>query len=118
MKRLVLAIAFTFCTVLAHSQNLTTADAKNHVGENATVCGTISGIHFASDAKGSPTFIDLDGVHPHQAFTVLIWGVNRSLFGDLEKDYRAGRVCAVGVIQMYKGTPEIVVGSQKNLYRP
>lgn len=112
---------FLFCTVLllqtalAGAANLTTAEAKDHIGETATVCGTVSGVHFAEGTKGQPTFISLDGRFPHNAFTILIWGSNRAAFGDLEKQYGSGHLCATGKIQSYRGNPEIVVSSRDSL---
>lgn len=119
MKRTALVVASFVCLILsAHAATLTTAEAKNHVGENATVCGEAFGVHYAERTTGQPTFINLDGAYPHEAFTVLIWGDHRAAFGAIEKQFNTGKVCAKGTIKLYRGTPEIVVDVPTNLFKP
>jgi len=39
----------------AHAQKFLTApEAKNHVGERATVCGEVASTHFARTSRGMP----------------------------------------------------------------
>ena len=40
--------------------NLTADQAPSHVGENATICGTVASANYAAHAKGQPTFLNLD----------------------------------------------------------
>ena len=56
---------------------MTAAEAKNHVGENPTVCGKVVSARFAKDSKGQPTFLNLDEPYPRQIFTIVVWGSNR-----------------------------------------
>ena len=56
----------------AQAAHLTSREAKNHVGEKATVCGKVVGIHFVSSGKGQPTFIHFDEPYPDQIFTLVI----------------------------------------------
>jgi len=65
-------------------QRLTATQAKAHVGEQATVCGSVAGVHYATRSKGEPTFINLDKPYPDQIFTILIWGSDRPKFGNPE----------------------------------
>jgi len=88
--------------------SISAAEAKNHVGERATVCGEVASTHYAASSRGSPTFINLDKPYPSQIFTVLIWGTNRSKFGDPEEAYRSKHICVTGKISDYKGAPEII----------
>jgi hypothetical protein len=69
-------------------QRLSAADAKDHVGETATVCGKVASTRYAASTRGQPTFLNLDKPYPNQIFTVLIWGSNRSKFGAPEIDYQ------------------------------
>jgi hypothetical protein len=66
---------------------------------------------FASSNRGQPTFLNLDAPYPDQIFTILIWGSERSKFGTPERDYAGKSLCVTGLIQDYRGTPEIVVRS-------
>ena len=88
--------------------SISAAEAKNHVGERATVCGEVASVHYAARSRGNPTFINLDKPYPNQIFTVLIWGSDRPKFGDPEETYRSKRICVTGKISDYKGVPEIV----------
>ena len=88
--------------------SISAADAKNHVGERATVCGEVASTHYAARSRGNPTFINLDKPYPNQIFAVLIWGTNRPKFGDPEEAYRGKHICVTGKISDYKGAPEII----------
>jgi hypothetical protein len=97
----------------AIAATITTAEAKNHVGEQATVCGKVASEKTATSSRGEPTFINLDAAYPNQVFTILIWGSDRGSVGELPRV--GSRVCASGMIQDYKGVPEIVVRSAGQL---
>jgi hypothetical protein len=88
--------------------SISATEAKNHVGERATVCGEVASVHYAARSRGNPTFINIDKPYPNQIFTVLIWGSDRPKFGDPEEAYRSKHICATGKISDYKGVPEIV----------
>ena len=109
------ALMFSLLMALspALAQTITAADAKNHIGDQATVCGTVVGEKTATSSRGEPTFINLDAAYPNQIFTILVWGDDRKNVGELPRV--GSRVCASGVIQNYKGGPEIVVRSSGQL---
>jgi DNA/RNA endonuclease YhcR with UshA esterase domain len=90
-------------------------DAKNHIGEQETVCGKVASENAATNSKGSPTFINLDSAYPNQVFTILVWEDDRKNVGELP--HEGERVCATGVIRNYKGSPEIMVKSKAQLRR-
>lgn len=96
-------------SVVGHAQgSLSAAEAKNHKGEKATVCGDVASTHYAERTKGSPTFINLDKSYPNQVFTVLIWGSDRPKFGNPDQAYMGKHICATGMIKEFRGVPEIV----------
>lgn len=99
------------CAALA--QSISAAQAKNHIGEKATVCGDIASEHTATNSRGTPTFINLDEPYPNQVFTLLVWGSDRPNVGNLP---RTGGICATGTITEYRGTPEIVLHSAHDWY--
>ena len=102
---------------LVHAQtgHLTASQAKDHVGEKATVCGVVASTHFATKSRGSPTFLNLDEPYPKQVFTILIWGSDRPKFGDPEAKYVHKQVCVTGLIKSYKGTPEIIASEPSQI---
>jgi hypothetical protein len=113
MKRITFITALLLWASIAQAQTLTSAQAKAHEGENATVCGVVASEHTATSSRGEPTFINLDRPYPNQVFTILIWGDDRQKVGKLPEE--GSKVCATGMIQEYRGAPEIVVRSSGQL---
>jgi hypothetical protein len=87
---------------------ITAAEAKDHIGEKATVCGKVVSTHYAADIRGKPTFLDLDSPYPDQTFTIVIRGSDRAKFGEPEVTYRQKSVCVTGKIKELLGVPGIV----------
>ena len=115
MKRAAIALAL-LCSALAYAQgSISASGARNHVGENATVCGDVASAHYAASSRGKPTFINLDQPYPNQVFTILIWGTDRAKFGQPEQTYSGKHVCVTGRITLYRGTPETVVSEPSQL---
>jgi hypothetical protein len=106
---LFLILCITPCRVAqAQTAHVTAAEAKNHVGETATVCGRVASTHFAEKVKGLPTFMNLDMPYPKQIFTIVIWGTDRPKFGNPERTYRDKNVCVSGKITIHLGKPQII----------
>ena len=110
---LLLMLCVTTCliTQAQTEHHLTAAEAKDHVGETATVCGRVASAHFAPETKGQPTFLNLDRAYPNAIFTILIWGADRPKFGRPIATYRDKQVCVSGKITSHRDIPEIVVSS-------
>jgi hypothetical protein len=106
---------FGLALVPTRAQSISATEAEKHIGQRSTVCGTVTGEHTATSSRGEPTFVNLDGRYPNQIFTLLIWGEDRPSVGTLPAD--GSHVCATGVIQEYRGLPEIVVLSAAQLSR-
>jgi len=98
---------FAFNTA-AQTNEITPAEAKDHVGETRTVCGKLASTHFAAKSNGQPTFLNLDEPYPKEVFTILIWGSDRAKFGAPEMKYKDARVCVTGKITSYRGKPEVI----------
>jgi hypothetical protein len=112
-KHLAVAVMLLLWASIGQAQTLTASQAKAHQGENATVCGKVASEKTAVSSRGEPTFINLDAAYPNQVFTILIWGDDRKNVGELPSV--GSRVCASGMIQDYRGVPEIVVRSSGQL---
>jgi micrococcal nuclease len=89
-------------------KRLSPAEAKEHVGEHATVCGLVASSRYAQGTRGQPTFLNFDNPYQNAVFTVVIWGENRGKFGEPEEKYVNKQVCVSGDIRQYRGSPEIV----------
>jgi DNA/RNA endonuclease YhcR with UshA esterase domain len=110
-RRKVVVLTFVLLTMSSYGYaqtSISAPEAKNHAGESATVCGKVVSTHYAERSRGNPTFINLDKPYPNQVFTILIWGSDRSKFGDPEEKYRGKQVCVTGTITMYRGSAEVV----------
>jgi hypothetical protein len=103
---LLAVILLTVSSALAQ-KTLMATEAKDHIGEQATVCGKVVSTRYAESSRGSPTFLNFDQPYPNQVFTLLIWGSDRSKFGDPETSYRGKRICVTGKITSFKGIPEV-----------
>jgi len=108
MGKLVLCLLLALSTAALAANTLTADEAKNHIGETATVCGIVASTHYAAQTKGSPTFVNLDKPYPNQPFTILIWGEDLPKFSPKPSTWDGKRVCATGQITSYQGRPEIV----------
>jgi hypothetical protein len=83
----------------------TTADAKNHIGEFASVVGIVEQV--ASSKKGTQ-FLDFDGKYPDEPFAAVVFASDVAAVGDVKK-YESRRVIVTGKITLYRGRPEIIV---------
>ena len=106
-----IAIALSFALVaqtLLAADPIPSAKAKDHVGEEGTVCGKVADTRYLESGK-KPTFLNFDERYPNHTFTVVIFGENRAKFGSPEKDYLDKNICVTGKIEDYNGKPEIIV---------
>lgn len=97
------------------AQTIPAADAKNHIGEQATVCGLVASKRVASQSQGTPTFVDLDKSYPSQSLTVLVWEHDKGNVGPLPG---SGQLCVTGRIVQYRGKAEIVLHNAASWYVP
>jgi hypothetical protein len=89
------AISTIYCLQGA-SQSLPVPKAKAYQGEIAKVCGVVAHEHTDASRRGIPTSINLDFADPSQVSTILIWGEDRDLVGELPK--HGSYVCVQGEI--------------------
>lgn len=103
----VFPVALLFAQATA-TRTLSAAEAKDHIGETATVCGKVVSAKFAATSRSQPTFLNLDKPYPNSTFTVLIWGSDRQKFQQPEDKFRDKEICVTGPITTYRGVAEIV----------
>lgn len=90
--------------------NLTAADAINHIGENAVVCGKVFTTKFIDKPGRKPTFLNLGASYPNQLLTIVIFGADRPNFTYKPESFLIDKnVCAKGRIELYKEKPQIIV---------
>lgn len=107
---IVFSIHIHLNTIASEQSNITAHDAKNYIGQIKTVCGKVASTKYAKKSRGKPTFLNIDKPYPNHIFTVLIWGSNRNKFSNPPEVYfKEKSICVTGLIENYKGIPEIVV---------
>ena len=109
MRSTPFAAVLLLFTSIGQCQTITAAQAREHDGQTATVCGVAQNEHTAATTRGKPTFIDLDSAFPYQIFSILVWDQDRANVGELPRV--GAHVCVTGVINYYHGVPRIVVRS-------
>jgi hypothetical protein len=100
----------------AIAATLSPAEAGQHVGETATVCGRVASAHLPQSAR-EPILIDLDQRYPDQIFTIVILGRDRARFGALDKSLLDQHLCATAPIQLYRGRAEMIVQDPAQLQK-
>ena len=114
LRIVLVAVFLPMCSLESTmAQSIPATEAKSHIGEQGKVCGTVASEKTASGSKRQPTFINLDAAYPNQIFTILIWREDRAAVGELP--HKGARICASGLIQGYRGVPEIVVRNSGQL---
>ena len=116
MMAKIAASIFIFTAVLAGcaktpkpfpAGSISPVETAGHLGETATVCGTVaSGMRF-TEREGEPTYMNIGKAFPNQDFTVLIWGKNAGLFDQPLTRLKGKDICVTGLIVDGDSTPLI-----------
>jgi hypothetical protein len=94
------------------TNKLTGADAAKYAGQTQTVCGVVASARYLSTGKNQPTFLNLDKAHPHQTFTIVIWGEDLKNFPVAPEQFYTGKVvCVTGLITLHKEKPQMEIKS-------
>jgi len=105
----IFAVAFLIATPVLHAADtIPSAQAKDHIGETAAVCGRIADARYQENGS-HVTFLNFDGPYPDHTFTAFLPAENRAKLGTPEKDHNGREICVSGKIQEYHGKPEIVL---------
>lgn len=86
--------------------------ARQHVNEDARVCGFVAQTRYAEASNGQPTFLNFGQPYPNEVFSAVIWGgaPERAKYPELpEMLYIRRNVCVTGRIELYEDKPQIVV---------
>lgn len=91
-----------------------TVQARKHVGNQATVCGTV--VSTRKTAKAQAIYLNFDRMHPHQDFYATIWSYNGPNFSyDPETYFVNKKVCVTGKITLYDDIPRISINNEKEV---
>jgi hypothetical protein len=101
---LVVAVA---ALAMAQTPTYTVADAAKHVGEIATITGTVNDVHQAG--KGN-IFLNIGGKYTNQVFTAFIPSSSAADFSNPRR-YEGKTVAVSGKITLSHEKPEIIVSN-------
>ena len=110
----VLASVLLAAAPLIAANPISSAEAKDHVGETATGCGKVVDSLYL-ETGSHVTFLNFDKPYPNHTFTAFIPAANRGKFETPEKVYRDKDVCVTGRIQDYRGKPEIILSEPEQV---
>lgn len=127
MKSFITIAAITI-SLIANAQNTQTPKASNnkctatvynaqeYVGQEITVCGYVAQVSTIESINGQPTYINMGGKYPNHSFTIVIWKKNiLSWEGASLQDYNNQLIAVTGEIVLYKGKPQIVAYTPKQI---
>jgi DNA/RNA endonuclease YhcR with UshA esterase domain len=106
--KILLALFLAGVAALAVAQRpvaCTAADAGEHVGEIATITGTVNSVHQAE--KGN-IFVNIGAKYTNQVFTAFIPSSSAADFFNPQQ-YEGKTVAVSGKIELYHGKPQIIV---------
>lgn len=97
--------------VRPHPGTYPTAEASKEVGRYETIVGQVAEVSMSP--RGT-VFIDFDADYPDQTFTAVIPARDVGRFAALDS-FRDRKVGVTGRLDLYRGKPEIVVSSPRQL---
>jgi hypothetical protein len=119
-------IAFTCMTglsLLASAQSaapprVTPADAKNHIGEMATVCGKVVDTKvgkYGLAGRGKPVSFNIDQPEPSPVFYFVAFGEQPAGPQEAIAAYQGKSLCVTGKIAAAEGTPYIMAADRTQI---
>jgi hypothetical protein len=94
------------------------ADAKNHIGETATVCGKVVDNQvskYGLGGRGKPVTFDLDQPQPNQVFYFVTFGAQPDGPPEAIAAYQGKRVCVTGKIASAASGPYILAADRSQI---
>jgi DNA/RNA endonuclease YhcR with UshA esterase domain len=102
---LVLAAAGVVATFGRQEVRYTAVEASRHIGEKAIVTGRVDSLHQSVEGNIS---LNIEGKYPDQIFIAFIPAAAAAEFSDVGQ-YGNKTVAVSGKIELYRGTPQIVL---------
>lgn len=91
-----------------------TTQARYHVGQTATICGTV--VSTRRTQKANALYLNLDRNHPNQEFYATVWDYNGPNFHyDPETYLMNKKVCITGKVTLYDEIPRISVNNENDI---
>jgi hypothetical protein len=94
------------------------ADARDHLGETATVCSRVADAAISKYAAGNlgwPITLDLDSPEPNPVFIIGTLSPQHLKPEQVEATYKGKTVCATGKITQVRGVPSILTSKPSEI---
>jgi hypothetical protein len=123
MRNLILMMCVTGLASFALSQDttprrITAADAKNHIGETAIVCGKVVGTSlpkYGIAGRGKPVSFYLDQPEANPVFYFIAFGAQPGGPAEVIAAYQDKRVCVTGKIDTVpSGGPPFIMAADRS----
>ena len=114
---LTLLLAFLPATIVCcQAAPILPEEAKNHIGEDASVRGLVEQVSFSQ--KGH-AFLNFGGRYPRQLFTGFVPAQSVAAVGGQKflESLSGNPITVTGKIELYKGRPEIVISSSAQIVK-
>lgn len=113
MKKLLIAVASIFISLLSFAQNKISADsASKHMGETVMICSKV----YGTKSLEKVTFINVGAAFPNSPLTIVIFAKDIANFKtSIEETYNDKNICVSGILKEYKGKTEIVVTKPEDI---
>ena len=107
MKKIIFVIVATFLGLQSFCQIKISIDSvATHKRENVIVCSEVHGIKSLEKM----TFINLGIEYPNSPLTIVIFAKDKGNFKhSIESTYNGKNICVTGILQEYKGSPQIII---------
>lgn len=94
--------------------------AKQYIGQTVAMIGPMMRVTSRDNVRGNPTWIDIGAVYPNtQRLVLVIWGAQKANFPTITTGDLIGKnICVIGLVQDYKGTPQIELKAASQLSVP
>lgn len=123
MRSLFVITCLVSLTALSFSQNsapprVSPADAKNHVGETAMVCGKVvdtKTTKYGIAGHGKPVLFDLDKPEPNPVFYFVTFGAQPGGPEEAVAAYNGKQVCVTGKIAETSSGPFIMAADRSQI---
>lgn len=120
IRRIIVVLCLAVLWQAAHAQQpapkrITPADAKNHVGENAIVCGKVVDSKVPRNGLkgyGLPASFYMDEPEPRAVFYFIEFVPGPDAADQTKPDYTGKRVCVTGKISGSPTTVPLIMANQ------
>ncbi len=93
--------------------------ARANIGRTVAVVGPLMNVTTPTPGtfNGDPTWIAVGGVYPStERLSVVIWGDNKNEFPGVSSRLAGLSVCIIGLIEIFRGTPQIEMRTASQFY--